>query len=412
MATQTQQAPPGFKKLELRTAYGPVYRDVSTNPPREARSDEIPVIDLDPIHGDLEARKILAAEIRKAATNTGFFYIKNHGVSEAAIKGALNSSKAFFSQPYEKKNQVSIEKAKYFNGFTGKQTSKASPSEGLDYRESFSWMYLPEYDPVPKDPDTIPEEVKEWFRGESFIWDKTSDIPNFKQGCMAYYQECLQLARKLVKIFALCLDLPEDYFDKITTFPGADGVFNYYPAVPEGQTMETVDIGLGSHTDLQCFTLLWQDMNGGLQVLNKDGQWIKATPIEGTFIVNIADYMQRLSNDKLKSTVHRVFNRSTVDRYVSLTHLLPLLIRPRYSMPFFFGFNFNEKCGVLPSCITPDNPAKYEPVSCGDWSVDSVLSKHVANWIQVSASLQANIPRRQTLTRQRSRGFLQNTFSS
>lgn len=317
MASEIQEAQPGFVKLELRTAYGPVYRDVSTHPPREARSDEIPVIDLNPIHGDLEARKALAGQIREAAMNTGFFYVKNHGVSDAAINGALNSAKSFFRQPFEKKDEVSIRNAKYFNGFTGKQTSMASPTEGLDYRESFSWMYLPEYDPISKDPNAVPPEVKEWFRGEDHIWEKTSDLPDFKEGCMNYYQECLQLARRLVKIFALCLDLPEDYFDSVTTYPGADGVFNYYPALSAEQAASTTDIGLGSHTDLQCFTLLWQDMNGGLQVLNREGQWIKATPVEGTFVVNIADYMQRLSNDMFKSTVHRVFNRSTVDRYVA-----------------------------------------------------------------------------------------------
>ena len=140
----------------------------------------------------------------------------------------------------------------------------------------------------------------------------------------------------------------------MTSYPGADGVFNYCPAISAEQAAAGSDLGLGSHTDLQCFTLLWQDVIGGLQVLNREGEWIKATPIEGTFVVNIADYMQRLSNDKFKSTVHRVFSRSTVDRY---------------SMPFFFGFNFNERCGVLPSCTSLENPAKYEPISCDDWSV-------------------------------------------
>ncbi len=116
-------------------------------------------------------------------------------------------------------------------------------------------------------------------------------------------------------------------------------------------------------------------MNGGLQVLNSEGQWITATLIEGTFVVNIADYMQRLSDDMFKSTEHRVFNRSTVDRFVSILQrwVLCALTTSRYSMPFFFGFNFNEKCGVLPSCTGPDNPAKYEPISCGDWSVSPLL---------------------------------------
>ena len=136
----------------------------------------------------------------------------------------------------------------------------------------------------------------------------------------------------------------------------SDGVFNYYPKMTEAEVAASEDVGLGSHTDLQCFTLLWQDMIGGLRVLNKDGQWIKATPIEGTIVVNIGDYLMRLSNDRFKSTVHRVYNRSTVDRY---------------SMPFFFGFNFNEKCGVLPTCTDENNPPKYEPISCGDVSIRS-----------------------------------------
>jgi len=177
-------------------------------------------------------------------------------------------------------------------------------------------------------------------------------LPGFKDASIAYWQACLTLARRLVRIFALALDLNEDYFDSVTTYPGSDGVYNYYPAMTPEQAAQTTDVGLGSHTDLQCFTLLWQDMLGGLQVLNKDGQWIKATPVEGTFVVNIGDFLMRLSNDRFKSTVHRVFNKSTTDRI---------------SMPFFFGFNFNETCGVLPSCTDEKNPPKYRPISCGEW---------------------------------------------
>ncbi len=84
------------------------------------------------------------------------------------------------------------------------------------------------------------------------------------------------------------------------------------------------DVGLGSHTDLQCFTLLWQDMIGGLLVLNRAGEWIKATPIPGTIVVNIGDFLMRMTNDKWQSTVHRVeVNKS---------------LEPRGSMPLFFGW--------------------------------------------------------------------------
>jgi isopenicillin N synthase-like dioxygenase len=137
-----------------------------------------------------------------------------------------------------------------------------------------AWRYEPQYDPDPKDPAAVPKDVKPWIRGESFVWEGTSHLPNFKSDVLAYWSACLTLARKLVRIFALSLDLPEDYFDSRVTYPGADGVFNYYP-VTTREEKEGDAVGLGSHTDLQLFTLLWQDHVGGLQVLNKEGQWIK-----------------------------------------------------------------------------------------------------------------------------------------
>lgn len=352
MATMTQTQQHSFEKLELRTAYGPVYRDVSTAPAREANADEIPIIDISPIYGDLEARKGLAEQFKHAATSTGFFYIKNHGISEDTIKNAKAAALTFFDQPQDKKALVSKHLSKYHAGYSAKQTALVSVSEGLDWRESFMWFYDPANDPLKKDLDATPPDVQAGLKCESRVWEGTAHLEGYHQACINYWQECLKLARRMVRIFALCLDLPEDYFDSVTTYPGADGVFNFYPAMTPEQASSSQDIGIGSHTDLQCFTLLWQDQNGGLQVLNNEGQWIKASPVAGTFVVNIADFLQRLSNDRFKSTVHRVYNRSTVDRL---------------SMPFFFGFNFNEKCGVLPSCTSAENPAKYEPISCGEW---------------------------------------------
>lgn len=90
------------------------------------------------------------------------------------------------------------------------------------------------------------------------------------------------------------------------------------------------DVGLGSHTDLQCFTLLWQDMHGGLQVLNNEGEWVWATPIKDTFVVNIGDFLRRITNDQYKSTVHRAYNRGLDNT-------------DRISMPFFFG----ESCAKV-----------------------------------------------------------------
>jgi isopenicillin N synthase-like dioxygenase len=128
----------------------------------------------------------------------------------------------------------------------------------------------------------------------------------------------------LLPIFALSLDLPEDYFTPVTTYPGADGVYNFYPKAHGSSATSSSDVGLGSHTDLQCFTLLWQDLHGGLQVLNSKQEWVWATPIEGTFVVNIGDFLSRLTNDRYRSTIHRAYNRGICNE-------------DRISMPFFFG---------------------------------------------------------------------------
>ncbi|KAJ3563339.1 hypothetical protein NPX13_g8238 [Xylaria arbuscula] len=115
--------------------------------------------------------------------------------------------------------------------------------------------------------------------------------------------------------------------------------------------------------------MLWQDSIGGLQVLNRQGQWINAKPVPGTFVVNIADYMQRITNDRYVSTVHRVQNYSGNERI---------------SMAFFFGFNLNESCGVLDSCVAEGEEKKYDEVS----SLESFISILGRFW----ASLRLHAP--------------------
>lgn len=220
MSSTTTIFEPRFTKLELRTAYGSVYRDVSTAPPRDCAPTEIPIIDVSGIFGDLEARKALAQTVREAAENTGFFYIKNHGIHENLINAALGQAKTFFHQVESETQKVSRDRSSYFTGWSRRQTSRASPSESLDNMEQFSWCYDPKYDPETKDLDRIPEDIKLGLKCEDYVWDGTAHLPRFKDDCIRYWQECVQLARRLLKIFALGLNLPEDYFDAVTTYPG------------------------------------------------------------------------------------------------------------------------------------------------------------------------------------------------
>lgn len=346
---------PETYQLELQSAEGPVFRTVLKTEPRNCDPSDVPVIDLAGINGTTEERHELAAKLRAAATNMGFFYIKNHGIS--SIDAAFEQTKTFFAQPQEQKDQVSVKKSRFYNGYGGIHSIQVSPSESRDYKEGFAFRYEPQYDPHhPMTIDEVPEAVRPFIRGEGFVWEGTSHLPDFKKDILQYWQDCLRLARKLIRIFALSLDLPEDHFDNIVTHPGSDMVLNYYPKNKK-KDLSTVDAGIGSHTDLQCFTLLWQDTVSGLQVLTKEGQWLKVPPMPDTIVVNIGDFLMRLSNDRFKSTVHRVYNFAPEDRY---------------SMPFFFGFNFNEECAVLPTCTSESNPAKYKPISCGE--VSSMLN--------------------------------------
>ncbi|KAL3965415.1 hypothetical protein ACCO45_002419 [Purpureocillium lilacinum] len=116
--------------------------------------------------------------------------------------------------------------------------------------------------------------------------------------------------------------------------------------------------------NFQLFTILWQDSNGGLQVLNREGQWIGARPVEGTFVVNIADYLQRITNDRYVSTVHRAQNWSG---------------RERVSMPFFWGFGLHESCGVLDSCVAEGEEKKYGEIRCIDW-----FNRRIGNMLDLS----------------------------
>ncbi|KAH8649604.1 hypothetical protein BGZ60DRAFT_421938 [Tricladium varicosporioides] len=354
----TTSTTPGPSTVELRLRLGSEYitHQVSTAPPRECTLSEIPLIDLAGIDGNLSQREKIAAEVRNAASQLGFFYIKNHGIEKQVIDKAYTQAIRFFNQPPAMKELASKYKSKFANnGYGGSKTTLINPGEGQDMKEGFGWSYSPDFDPFYEDQALSPEVIAARNTDDPHIWAATSHIENFKSDSLIYWQACLKLARKLNRIFALSLSLPENYFDSLTTFPGADGVYNFYPALtPEQLIKPTPDVGLGSHTDFQCFTLLWQDMCGGLQILNRDSEWVWATPIEGTFVVNIGDFLARLTNDQYKSTVHRAYNRGLENK-------------DRISMPFFFGFNYDAECSVLPSCIDDEHPAKYEPISCGKW---------------------------------------------
>lgn len=292
---------------------------------------EIPVVDIGPLLDGSDAQSV-AAEIGNICENVGFLYIKNHGVSSSLIEDVYRLSRKFFELPFEAKNQLNIvNSGQTLRGYIPMYGENVDPQNTKDFKECFDYGRHEEDVSPFFGPNLMPEEVQE-----------------FKQVMEAYHEVMLGLARQLISAIALSLDLPADYFEKLQKKPITIQRLLHYP--PQFGTITRKKIGIGAHTDYGFLTILSQDANGGLQVQNRNGEWVSAPPVADTFIVNIGDLVQTFTNDRYISTLHRVINTSGVDRY---------------SVPFFIDLDFDAVVDVVPSCISADKPSKYQPYTSG-----------------------------------------------
>jgi isopenicillin N synthase-like dioxygenase len=288
----------------------------------------IPVIDFSAMRSaDLAARQLIAQQLCEACIRVGFFYIKNHGVPQEAIDGVFSQTKRFFSLPLEEKMRIHISKSPNHRGYVPLLEENTDPVGKGDLHEAFDCAL----DVPADDPDLLAGKI---LYGPN-VWP--DNLPGFRESLDRYYWHLYDLGRNLFQAFALALELPEDFFEDKITKPIAQLRLLHYP--PQNGPIDEKQIGTGAHSDYDCFTILAQDNVGGLQVLNSAGEWI-------------ADNMARWTNDLFSSTVHRAVNRSD---------------RDRYSIPFFFGPNYDTLIETLPSCVGPNNPAKYEAVTAGEY---------------------------------------------
>ncbi|TDL19672.1 Clavaminate synthase-like protein [Rickenella mellea] len=305
---------------------------------------QIPIIDMQNAnHPDFAVRKALAQEIRDACINVGFFYVKNHGIPNDKIQNALDAAKAFFSLPTEEKMKIDTRTTPNFKGYNGLLMENNDPANKGDMHEGFNLG---------------PEELRstnptggENAMSGANLWPSESAIPGFREAVLNYYHSAVAFGKTLFPLFALALELPEHYFDDKTTEDAAIMRVLHYP--PQTGPVDDRIIGIGAHTDFECFTILWQEPNiQALQILNANKEWIKAPPIDGTLVLNLGDQFARWTNDVFKSTVHRAINRTGIRRY---------------SIPLFFGTDYNVKLEPIPSCVSAERPPRYEVVTAGDY---------------------------------------------
>ena len=287
---------------------------------------QIPVIDMaTALDGSPEGERRVATEFLRAATEVGFFYVKNHGVPWHLVEQAREAARGFFALPLEKKSEVGINAN--HRGFLRVGEAKMADYAQPDLKESFVWgLEVPPGDPA-----------------------MTAFMPELKQAAYPYFEATLDCGRLLLNIFAVSMELPRDTFTRHWRRSITRGAFVYYP--PQPPEMGTEQFGVAPHTDYGCLTVLCQDDVGGLEVQTKAGEWVAATPIEGTFLVNVGDLLTRWTNDGFASTPHRVVNKGG---------------RERYSLVMAVDPDFDTLVDPAVVCRDGESP-HYSPVRCGDY---------------------------------------------
>lgn len=338
------------------TSYSGRTRSLLSNTAKTAAFDEIPIISLSAPEDELVPR------LRHACTTVGFFYIKDHGVCQSVIDDTFQCAEGFFAQEEEIKNEIDFKKSDILRGYESLAKTRTDESKRADLNECFNCGYETFLDPqqsargvdgessqlsqssiTPSPPVTGGNAIR--LQGPN-AWPSQ---PGFKTAVSIYYGEVLTLARRLARLFAVVLELPPNFFDDMITTPGAMMRLIHYP--PQDPKKEDA-LGIGAHTDIECFTILCQGTQPALQILNVEGAWIEAPPVPGTFVVNIGDLLARWSNDVFISTVHRVLNVTGHERY---------------SIPFFFGPDYNTVIEPLRTCVDKEIGAKYEPILAGEY---------------------------------------------
>lgn len=310
----------------------------------------IPLVDLTPyFEGADEGKRKVAEQIDEACRNVGFLVISGHRVPNDLIADMRRISRAFLDLPFDVKMKYKMPPDRY-RGYATPLSQSLAASYGNDappdIKQSFSIGPID----VPDDPYFGPELAGEFFAEN--IWP-TDDLPELEPIWREYYREMERLATDLTRIFAIALGLDEYWFDDKIDKHITDLSAIHYPPLAEppleGQ------MRAGQHTDFGHLTIVERDdATGGLQV-KLGGEWLDASFVPDTFVVNIGDLMAQWTNDRWVSTIHRVNVPDEVGDPRS----------DRLSFTFFFQPNYDAPIEVFDTCCDAENPPKYAPTTSG-----------------------------------------------
>ncbi len=319
---------------------------------RAVTAPAIPVIDIQPyLAGDAIGARRVAEAVGAACEEIGFLVVAGHGIPDALVRRVFEVSLAFFDRPLGEKLALRSDDPGVPRGYSALASKSLGRTYGLDtppdLREQF---FVGPLDDWASHFQRFPGAAKVYAPN---VWPATP--AEFREVLTAYYRAQERLARDLMRIFALALGLAEGWFDDTIDRHFSTCPSNLYPE-PAGEPLPG-QLRAGPHTDFGSLTILAvNDAPGGLQVLFPDGAWHDVRPAPGQLVVNLGDMMGRWTNDRWKSTVHRVVNPprelATGSR--------------RQTVGFFLHPNWDAPVACLPTCTDASRPARYPPILAGE----------------------------------------------
>lgn len=302
--------------------------------------NNIPSVDLaDFLSEDPKRKEKFVNEIGKAYEEIGFVALKNHFLSDELVEELYKEVKAFFDLPVATKTKYEIEGLAGQRGYISFGKEHAKGQKKGDLKEFWHFGQQPDEDA------NLPEEYPDNVQVE--------ELKDFNHVGMEAYRMLEKTGIYVLRALAKYIGLEENYFDHWVQNGNSILRPIHYPPIEEEPKGA---VRAGEHGDINLITLLMGASTGGLQVLRKDGEWIDAIPQEDELVINVGDMLERHTNNKLRSTIHRVINPPKEEWG-----------KPRYSIPFFMHPRSDMKLDCLDECVTEDHPKQYEDITAGEF---------------------------------------------
>ncbi len=303
--------------------------------------ESIPAVDLsDFLSNDTDKKHAFVLALGNAYETVGFVSVTNHGIPIKLIHNLYDQVQRFFSLPLEKKVKYEIAGLAGQRGYTSFGKEHAKGSEAFDLKEFFQFGQT-----IDKNSEVSNEDYPE----NVYV----TEVPELKTTLFEVYRHFEKSGALLLSAIAQYLELPGNYFDEYISNGNSILRCIHYPPITQEPKSA---IRSEQHEDINLITLLVGASADGLQILTRQGEWVSVTSLPDQIVVNVGDMLQRLTNNKLKSTTHRVVNPPKELWHTS-----------RYSMPFFLHPRSEMSLACLEGCIDANHPKTYDDITAGNY---------------------------------------------